>query len=72
MLTIAKYLMLQLFGKLWAPVFDNPVSAWWLDTYVDWVLRAYYWPILLGLELQEIGDFYQANLCNPTFKSKSH
>lgn len=54
-----------------APVFDNPWMAYCIDTYVDWALRAYFWPVQVGLDLQEIRDFYQSNLCNTTAKSKS-
>lgn len=56
----AKYSMLQFYAKLWAPWFDHPWFGWCLDTYVDWMLRAYYWPIQVGLDIQEIIDLIQS------------
>jgi hypothetical protein len=59
--------MLQLYAKLWAPVFDNPWLTWCIDAYVDLALRVYYWPIQAGLDLQEIRDFIQStSICKPS------
>ena len=65
--------MLKTFGQLWVPWFDNPVLCYWTDMYVDWALRAYYFPLTAAMDLQEMRDLLTGfNICQPQPRKQSN
>lgn len=50
-------------------MYNNPIAEWWMDQWIDSLLKIYYWPMFLAGSEDKINEFWrqfaQGNICRP-------